>query len=123
MEDLNVVDSINGAGTAGTQPRRYCSACCEYCCGYPLLSSSAIVARVNMTTVNRLMRARVILMRQWPTFFLRWCAMGLSLFTLIAALGRVGFQTASVCRTGRRWFDRWHSVQGSLSNLLRLGYC
>ncbi len=59
------------------------------------------------------MRARHI-DRQWPTFFLRWCAMGYKL-ALIAALGRVwGFQAPRLLPYGRRWFSRWLALRGSL---------
>lgn len=79
MEDLNVVDSINGAGTWLVRNQALLlSYAVNIVAAIAIIIIGLIVARVISNTVNRLMRARHM-MRQWPTFFLRWCAMGLSL--------------------------------------------
>ncbi|SUG51020.1 Protein involved in stability of MscS mechanosensitive channel [Salmonella enterica subsp. arizonae] len=61
MEDLNVVDSINGAGTWLVRNQALLlSLCRKYCCGLAIIIIGLIVARMISNTVNRLMRARHI---------------------------------------------------------------
>ncbi|MDU4314126.1 MAG: small-conductance mechanosensitive channel MscS [Klebsiella michiganensis] len=89
MEDLNVVDSINNAGSW----------------------------LVRNHTVNRLMRARHIdaTVADFLSALVRYAVIA---FTLIAALGRVGVQTASVIAVlGAAGLAVGLALQGSLSNL------
>ncbi|MGM1329531.1 small-conductance mechanosensitive channel MscS, partial [Klebsiella michiganensis] len=76
-----------------------------------------IVARIVSNTVNRLMRARHIdaTVADFLSALVRYAVIA---FTLIAALGRVGVQTASVIAVlGAAGLAVGLALQGSLSNL------
>lgn len=78
MEDLNVVDSINHAGTwLARNQELLLSYAVNIVAAIAILIVGMIVARVVSNTVNRLMLARKI-DATWPIFSLRWCAMRLS---------------------------------------------
>lgn len=79
MEDLNVVDSINGAGTWLVRNQELLlSYAVNIVAAIAIVIIGMIVARIVSNTVNRLMLARK-LMPPLPTFFLHWCATVLSL--------------------------------------------
>ncbi len=79
MEDLNVVDSINGAGTWLVRNQALLlSYAVNIVAAIAIIIIGLIVARVISNTVNRLMRARHI-DATVADFLLRWCAMGLLL--------------------------------------------
>jgi small conductance mechanosensitive channel len=78
MEDLNVVDSINNAGTWLVRNQELLlSYAVNIVAAIAIIIVGMIVARIVSNTVNRLMLARK-LMPPLPIFSLRWCAMALS---------------------------------------------
>ncbi len=78
MEDLNVVDSINHAGTwLARNQELLLSYVVNIVAAIAILIVGMIVARVVSNTVNRLMLARKI-DATVADFSLRWCAMRLS---------------------------------------------
>jgi len=96
MEDLNVVDSINHAGTwLARNQELLLSYAVNIVAAIAILIVGMIVARVVSNTVNRLMLARKIdaTVADFLSALVRYAVIA---FTLIAALGRVGVQTASV---------------------------
>ena len=107
MEDLNVVDSINHAGTwLARNQELLLSYAVNIVAAIAILIVGMIVARVVSNTVNRLMLARKIdaTVADFLSALVRYAVIA---FTLIAALGRVGVQTASVIAVlGRRGFSR-----------------
>ena len=86
-----------------------------------ILIIGMIVARIVSNTVNRLMLARKIdaTVADFLSALVRYAIIA---FTLIAALGRVGVQTASVIAVLRRRFGGGSGAAGSLSNLPQ-AYC
>ena len=108
MEDLNVVDSINGAGTWLVRNQELLfSYAVNIVAAIAIVIIGMIVARIVSNTVNRLMVARKIdaTVADFLSALVRY---GIIAFTLIAALGRVGVQTASCdCRSRCRRFSRW----------------
>ncbi|CEC29532.1 small-conductance mechanosensitive channel MscS [Salmonella enterica] len=118
MEDLNVVDSINGAGTWLVRNQALLlSYAVNIVAAIAIIIIGLIVARVISNTVNRLMRARHIdaTVADFLSALVRY---GVIAFTLIAALGRVGVQTASVIAVlGAAGLAVGLALQGSLSNL------
>lgn len=76
---------------AGTQPGVIAQLCCEYCCGYRYYHHRLDCSARDLNTVNRLMRARHIdaTVADFLSALVRY---GVIAFTLIAALGRVGFK-------------------------------
>lgn len=60
---------------AGTQPGVIAQLCCEYCCGYRYYHHRLDCSARDL----QYGKSSDACARQWPTFFLRWCAMGLSL--------------------------------------------
>ena len=108
MEDLNVVDSINHAGTwLARNQELLLSYAVNIVAAIAILIVGMIVARVVSNTVNRLMLARKI-----------DATVADFLSALIAALGRVGVQTASVIAVlGAAGLAVGLALQGSLSNL------
>ncbi len=95
MEDLNVVDSINHAGTWLARNRELLlSYAVNIVAAIAILIVGMIVARVVSNTVNRLMLARKIdaTVADFLSALVRYAVIA---FTLIAAPG-VGVQTASV---------------------------
>ena len=118
MEDLNVVDSINGAGSWLVRNQELLlSYAVNIVAAIAIIIVGMIVARLVSNTVNRLMVARHI---DAPVadFLSALVRYGIIAFTLIAALGRVGVQTASVIAVlGAAGLAVGLAVQGSLSNL------
>jgi small conductance mechanosensitive channel len=95
MEDLNVVDSINHAGSWLVRNQELLlSYAVNIVAAIAIIIVGMIVARIVSNTVNRLMLARNI--DATVADFLCAGALRRYRFTLIAALGRVGVQTASV---------------------------
>ena len=73
MEDLNVVDSINNAGSWLVRNQALLlSYAVNIVAALAIIIVGLIVARIVSNTVNRLMPPL-------PIFFLRWCAMPLLL--------------------------------------------
>ena len=96
MEDLNVVDSINHAGTwLARNQELLLSYAVNIVAAIAILIVGMIVARVVSNTVNRLMLARKIdaTVADFLSALVRYAVIA---FTLIASLGRVGVQTSSV---------------------------
>lgn len=118
MEDLNVVDSINGAGTWLVRNQELLlSYAVNIVAAIVIVIIGMIVARIVSNTVNRLMVARKIdaTVADFLSALVRY---GIIAFTLIAALGRVGVQTASVIAVlGAAGLAVGLALQGSLSNL------
>ncbi|WP_369702050.1 small-conductance mechanosensitive channel MscS [Citrobacter freundii] len=118
MEDLNVVDSINGAGTWLVRNQELLlSYAVNIVAAIAIVIIGMIVARIVSNTVNRLMLARKIdaTVADFLSALVRY---GITAFTLIAALGRVGVQTASVIAVlGAAGLAVGLALQGSLSNL------
>lgn len=118
MEDLNVVDSINGAGTWLVRNQELLlSYAVNIVAAIAIVIIGMIVARIVSNTVNRLMLARKIdaTVADFLSSLVRY---GIIAFTLIAALGRVGVQTASVIAVlGAAGLAVGLALQGSLSNL------
>ncbi|MGY5955511.1 Small-conductance mechanosensitive channel [Kosakonia sp. BK9b] len=118
MEDLNVVDSINGAGSwLVNNQALLLSYAVNIVAAIAIIIIGMIVARVVSSTVNRLMMARHIdaTVADFLSALIRY---GIIAFTLIAALGRVGVQTASVIAVlGAAGLAIGLALQGSLSNL------
>lgn len=123
MEDLNVVDSINGAGTWLVRNQALLlSYAVNIVAALAIIIIGLIVARVISNTVNRLMCARHIdaTVADFLSALVRY---GVIAFTLIAALGRVGVQTASVIAVlgAAGLAVGWHYRDRSLTS--PLGYC
>ncbi|MCS6068394.1 hypothetical protein LNO81_24965 [Klebsiella variicola subsp. variicola] len=120
MEDLNVVDSINNAGTwLARNQELLLSYAVNIVAAIVILVIGMIVARIVSNTVNRLMLARKIdaTVADFLSALVRYAVIA---FTLIAALGRVGVQTASVIAVaGCRRFGGGFSTAGSLSKPCR----
>ena len=118
MEDLNVVDSINGAGTWLVRNQELLlSYAVNIVAAIAIVIVGMIVARIVSNTVNRLMLARKIdaTVADFLSAMLRYAIIA---FTLIAALGRIGVQTASVIAVlGAAGLAVGLALQGSLSNL------
>ena len=118
MEDLNVVDSINGAGSWLVRNQELLlSYAVNIVAAIAILIVGMIVARIVSGTVNRLMLARKIdaTVADFLSALVRYAIIA---FTLIAALGRVGVQTASVIAVlGAAGLAVGLALQGSLSNL------
>ena len=118
MEDLNVVDSINGAGTWLVRNQELLlSYAVNIVAAIAIVIIGMIVARIVSNTVNRLMLARKIdaTVADFLSALVRY---GIIAFTLIAALGRGGVQTASVIAVlGAAGLAVGLALQGSLSNL------
>lgn len=118
MEDLNVVGSINHAGTWLVRNQALLlSYAVNIVAAIAIIIVGMIVARLMSNAVNRVMRARQIdaTVADFLSAMLRYAIIA---FTLIAALGRVGVQTASVIAVlGAAGLAVGLALQGSLSNL------
>ena len=118
MEDLNVVDSINDAGSWLVRNQELLlSYAVNIVAAIAILIVGMIAARIVSGTVNRLMLARKIdaTVADFLSALVRYAIIA---FTLIAALGRVGVQTASVIAVlGAAGLAVGLALQGSLSNL------
>jgi len=118
MEDLNVVDSINHAGSWLVRNQELLlSYAVNIVAAVAIIIVGMIVARLVSNATNRVMRARQIdaTVADFLSAMLRYAIIA---FTLIAALGRVGVQTASVIAVlGAAGLAVGLALQGSLSNL------
>ncbi|WP_313107643.1 small-conductance mechanosensitive channel MscS [Atlantibacter sp.] len=118
MEDLNVVDSFNNAGNwLVTNQALLLSYVVNIVAALAIVIVGMIVARAISNTVNKLMVARHIdsTVADFLSALVRYSIIA---FTLIAALGRVGVQTASVIAVlGAAGLAVGLALQGSLSNL------
>ena len=118
MEELNVVDSINHAGSWLVRNQALLlSYAVNIVAAIAIIIVGMIVARLVSNAVNRVMRARQIdaTVADFLSAMLRYAIIA---FTLIAALGRVGVQTASVIAVlGAAGLAVGLALQGSLSNL------
>ncbi|MGZ0722547.1 small-conductance mechanosensitive channel MscS [Kluyvera cryocrescens] len=118
MEDLNVVDSINGAGSWLVRNQELLlSYAVNIVAAIAIIIVGMIAARIVSNTVNRLMLARKIdaTVADFLSALVRYAVIA---FTLIAALSRVGVQTASVIAVlGAAGLAVGLALQGSLSNL------
>ena len=118
MEDLNVVDSINGAGSwLVANQALLLSYAVNIVAALAIIIVGLIIARMISNAVNRLMISRKIdaTVADFLSALVRYAIIA---FTLIAALGRVGVQTASVIAVlGAAGLAVGLALQGSLSNL------
>ena len=118
MEDLNVVDSINHAGSWLVRNQALLlSYAVNIVAAIAIIIVGMIIARAVSNAVNRMMRARQLdaTVADFLSAMLRYAIIA---FTLIAALGRVGVQTASVIAVlGAAGLAFALALQGSLSNL------
>ncbi|EOQ52643.1 small-conductance mechanosensitive channel [Escherichia sp. KTE31] len=118
MEDLNVVDSIHGAGSWLVKNQALLlSYAVNIVAALAIIIIGLIVARMISNAVNRLMISRNIdaTVADFISALARYAIIA---FTLIAALGRVGVQTASVIAVlGAAGLAVGLALQGSLSNL------
>lgn len=118
MEELNVVDSINGAGTWLVRNQALLlSYAVNIVAAIAIIIVGLIIARTVSGMANRVMRARHIdsTVADFLSALVRYAIIA---FTLIAALGRVGVQTASVIAVlGAAGLAVGLALQGSLSNL------
>ncbi|MEW5562357.1 small-conductance mechanosensitive channel MscS [Enterobacter asburiae] len=118
MEDLNVVDSINHAGSWLVRNQALLlSYAVNIVAAIAIIIVGMIIARMVSNAVNRVMRARQLdaTVADFLSAMLRYAIIA---FTLIAALGRVGVQTASVIAVlGAAGLAVGLALQGSLSNL------
>jgi small conductance mechanosensitive channel len=118
MEDMNVVDSINHAGSWLVRNQALLlSYAVNIVAAIAIIIVGMIVARLVSNATNRVMRARQIdaTVADFLSAMLRYAIIA---FTLIAALGRVGVQTASVIAVlGAAGLAVGLALQGSLSNL------
>ena len=117
MEQLDVVDSINNAGNWLVRNQALLlSYAVNIVAAIAIIIVGMIVARIVSNTVNRVMLARHIdaTVADFLSALVRY---GIIAFT-IAALGRVGVQTASVIAVlGAAGLAIGLALQGSLSNL------
>ena len=118
MEDLNVVDSINGAGSwLVANQALLLSYAVNIVAALAIIIVGLIIARMISNAVNRLMISRKIdaTVADFLSALVRY---GIIAFTLIAAMGRVAVQTASVIAVlGAAGLAVGLALQGSLSNL------
>ncbi|AXF76860.1 small-conductance mechanosensitive channel MscS [Erwinia tracheiphila] len=118
MEDLNVVDSINHAGSWLVRNQALLlSYAVNIVAAIAILIVGMIMARLISNTLNKLLVARHIdaTVVDFLSALVRY---GLIAFTFIAALGRIGVQTASVIAVlGAAGLAVGLALQGSLSNL------
>lgn len=118
MEDLNVIDSIHGAGSwLVNNQALLLSYAVNIVAALAIIIIGLIIARMISNAVNRLMISRNIdaTVADFISALARYAIIA---FTLIAALGRVGVQTASVIAVlGAAGLAVGLALQGSLSNL------
>ena len=118
MEDLNVVNSINSAGGWLVHNQALLlSYAVNIVAAIAIIIVGMLIARIISNGVNRLLLARHIdaTVADFLSALVRY---GVIAFTLIAALGRVGGQTASVIAVlGAAGLAVGLALQGSLSNL------
>ncbi|KOC89716.1 small-conductance mechanosensitive channel MscS [Winslowiella iniecta] len=118
MEDLNVVDGINNAGSWLIRNQALLlSYAVNIVAAIAIIIIGMIVARIISNGVNKVLRTRGIdaTVADFLSALVRY---GVIAFTLIAALGRVGVQTASVIAVlGAAGLAIGLALQGSLANL------
>ncbi|MGK3141774.1 small-conductance mechanosensitive channel MscS [Pantoea sp. C2G6] len=118
MEELNVVDGLNNAGSWLVRNQALIlSYAVNIVAAIAIIIVGMIIARIISNTVNRLLRARHIdaTVADFLSALVRY---GVIAFTIIAALGRIGVQTASVIAVlGAAGLAVGLALQGSLSNL------
>ncbi|KAB8305342.1 small-conductance mechanosensitive channel MscS [Erwinia endophytica] len=118
MEDLNVVNDINNAGSWLVRNQELLlSYAVNIIAAIAIIIVGMIVARIISNTLNKLMTSRHIdvTVADFLSALVRY---GVIAFTLIAALGRVGVQTASVIAVlGAAGLAVGLALQGSLANL------
>ena len=118
MEDLNVVNGINHAGSWLVRNQALLlSYAVNIVAAIAIIIVGMIVAKVVSNAINRMMVARKIdaTVADFLSAMLRYAIIA---FTLIAALGRVGVQTASIIAVlGAAGLAVGLALQGSLSNL------
>lgn len=117
MEDLNVVDKINDAGSwLVNNQQLLIHYAVDIVAAIIILIVGMLIAKVVSRTVNRVMKARHIdiTVADFLSAIIRY---GIIIFTVIAALGRIGVQTASVIAViGAAGLAIGLALQGSLSN-------
>ncbi|WP_410013586.1 small-conductance mechanosensitive channel MscS [Sodalis sp. C49] len=117
MEDLNVVDKINDAGSwLVNNQQLLIHYAVNIVAAIIILIVGMLVAGVISRTLNKLMRTRHIdiTVADFLSAIVRY---GIIIFTIIAALGRIGVQTASVIAViGAAGLAVGLALQGSLSN-------
>lgn len=118
MEELNVIDGINHAGSWLVRNQALLiSYAVNIVAAIGIIIVGFVIARTVAGTLNRVMRARHIdaTVADFLSAMVRYAIIA---FTLIAALGRVGVQTASVIAVlGAAGLAVGLALQGSLSNL------
>ncbi|SFT83446.1 small conductance mechanosensitive channel [Kosakonia arachidis] len=118
MEDLNVVDSINDAGSwLVNNQALLLSYAVNIVAAIAIVIVGMIVARIVSNTVHRVMVAQQIdvTVADFLSALVRYSIIA---FTVIAALGRVGVQTASVIAVmGAVGLAIGLALQGALGNL------
>ncbi|MTH45218.1 small-conductance mechanosensitive channel MscS [Intestinirhabdus alba] len=118
MNELNVVGSINGAGSWLVHNQALLlSYAVNIVAAIAIVIGGVIAARIVSNGIHRVMRARHIdaTVADFLAALVRYAVIA---FTLIAALGRVGVQTASVIAVlGAAGLAVGLALQGSLSNL------
>lgn len=117
MEDLNVVDKINNAGSwLVNNEQLLIHYAVNIVAAIIILIIGMLVAGVVSRTLNRVMNARHIdiTVAEFLSAIVRYAII---IFTIIAALGRIGVQTASVIAViGAAGLAIGLALQGSLSN-------
>ncbi|STP17969.1 mechanosensitive channel MscS [Escherichia coli] len=113
MEDLNVVDSINGAGSwLVANQALLLSYAVNIVAALAIIIVGLIIARMISNAVNRLMISRKIdaTVADFLSALVRY---GIIAFTLIAALGTRGrTNSVSHCCTRCRRFSCWSGFAG-----------
>ncbi|WP_411705047.1 small-conductance mechanosensitive channel MscS [Edaphovirga cremea] len=117
MEDLNVVESINNAGTWLVRNQALLiSYAVNIVAAVVILIIGMIIAGFVSRAVHKLMRSRGIDLTV-ADFLAAIVRYGIIAFTVIAALGRIGVQTASVIAVmGAAGLAIGLALQGSLAN-------
>ncbi|MEA9391719.1 small-conductance mechanosensitive channel MscS [Acerihabitans sp. TG2] len=117
MDDLNVVDKINDVGSwLVNNEKLLFSYAVNIVAAIVILVAGMIIARVVSGTVNKIMKARHIdiTVADFISAIIRYAVI---IFTIIAALGRIGVQTASLIAViGAAGLAVGLALQGSLSN-------
>lgn len=117
MEDLNVVDKINDAGSwLVNNQQLLISYAVNIVAAFVILTLGLLIARLISGTLNKVMKARHIdiTVADFLSSIIRYAII---IFTVIAALGRIGVQTASVIAViGAAGLAIGLALQGSLSN-------
>ncbi len=117
MEDLNVVDKINDAGSwLVNNQQLLVHYAVNIVAAVIILIIGMLVARAISGTLNKIMKARHIdiTVADFLSAIVRYAII---IFTIIAALGRIGVQTASVIAViGAAGLAVGLALQGSLSN-------